>query len=590
MKILYIAIERQAAQRAAHALRGIGPQIALSWARTLASALRWIEDNRDVTAIVVEAEAQRHGLARFGEDVRAVGSTAPVVVVAREQADLAEAVNGALARGRAAARDADICTALQSRLFDLEASTESLTEQLRLTTAALADASGSRASLERLLADRDAELRTARARHDAAEQAAQQALAQAQEAIQLASARAREIGTLQQQIETLGRELPGVRAEADALRSQVTRIPLLQMQIEQDRKEAHSQFERTPYPLCRCTPNGSIMQANHSFARLLGYRKAEDLRETDLGSVFECANDFRWLIERSTQANTTEAVETTWKTTDRRRVHVRLHALAAATGSIEIAVENITGFREVEERLRLAQRMEAVGRLASEVAVTCESLLRDGEVSRVAGLLRQLSVYGDRQISALEPVSVEKVLRNLGPVLKRLAGDDVRIVLPKTSAPFEVDVDAERVERILVNVAGYARERMPHGGRIKIDLATTVVDRRFLARHPGVRPGTHVLLTVTEVRGTIRGVLPIRAHPEHESAAAAPAPKPGLDLGALLGLIADCEGHLWMAAEPSGNMTLKIYLPCRDAVAASETGAAPVRSGRGRQLARWFGH
>jgi hypothetical protein len=309
---------------------------------------------------------------------------------------------------------------------------------------------------------------------------------------------------------------------------------------------------------------------NHSFARLLGYRKADDLRDKDLATLFECGNDLRWLIECSTKAETADAVETTWQTTDQRRLHVRLFAHVATGGSIEIAVENITGLREVEDRLRQAHRMEAVGRLASEVAVNCESLLRDGEVTRAAGLLRQFSVYGDKQISALEPVSVQRVLRNLGPVLKRLAGDNVRFVLPNTSASFD--------------------DRMPHGGRVKIDLATTVVDRRFLARYPNVRPGAHVLLTVTEVRGAMRSVLTIaaRPHPKPETMPPTSAGS-GVDLGGLLGLIADCEGHLWMAAEPSGNMTLKIYLPCRESVAASE--AAPAaRAGRGSQLARWFRH
>jgi hypothetical protein len=285
-------------------------------------------------------------------------------------------------------------------------------------------------------------------------------------------------------------------------------------------------------------------------------------------------------------------VETTWTTAEGGRLHVRLHALASTRDAIEIAVENLTSLREVEARLRHAQRMEAVGRLASEVAVTCEALLRDGEVARVSGLLRQFAVYGDRQIDALEPVSVQKVLRNLGPVLKRVAGDDVRIVLPKSSASFEVDVEAERVERILVNVASYARQRMPQGGRIKIDLATTVLDLRFLASHPDVRPGSHVLLTITGVHGTIRKVPAIdtRANSERAGTPSSAASSPAVDLGALLGLIADCEGHLWMAAEPSGNMTLKIYLPSREAATSPAAAAAPARPGRARQLARWFGH
>ena len=676
MKILYIATERRAAQLAAHSLRELASDVALSWARSLASAVRWIHDNRDVTAVIVEAELQRQGSASFTESLRGLGVTAPVVVVAREQADLLQVVSGAVERTRAAARDAKICTALQTTLFELEsrllnaeesraseaAARLSLEQNLTDVEADRRDAdqrhatelgaaaqreealagrldreSTMRASLAReldetrakselehetlmrLLCERDAELEAQAARHLAAQQAANDALRQAEERHRLAAEAARrDEGRLRQEIDALQRELKVTGTEVEGLRSEATRIPLLQMEVEQGKKDARRQFERAPYPLCRCTRDGTITHVNHSLARLLGYRKADDLLNMEFSSVFECVNDLRWLIERSTNTEVAEAVETTWKTADRRRLHVRLHALTSIAGSIDIAVENITGLREVEERLRQAHRMEAVGRLASEVAVTCDSLLRDvaqgghqwldavsvdvaqrqlgemlfGEVTRAAGLLRQFAVYGDRQISALQPVSVQKVLRNLGPVLKLVAGEDVRIALPKTSAPFDVDVEAERVERILVNVASYARERMPHGGRIKIDLATTVVDRRFLASHPNVRPGPHVLLTVTEVRGSLRSVLPIQAQPERgpAGATASSSGKPGVDLGALLGLIADCEGHLWMAAEPSGNMTLKIYLPSREAVAGSDATAAPAQSGRGRQLARWFGH
>src|SRR5262249_6639033 len=154
------------------------------------------------------------------------------------------------------------------------------------------------------------------------------------------------------------------------------------------------------------------------------------------------------------------------------------------------------------------------------VAVTCTNLLRDvseearqwlaavesgtsqrrqaerllGEITRAASFLRQLSVYGEQQKNTLEPVNVSHVLRPLDPVLKQVAGDDIELVLPRTSRPVNVDVPVERVERVLVNVASYARQCMPFGGRLKIELARVVVDSRFLAKYPNVRPGSHALI------------------------------------------------------------------------------------------------
>jgi signal transduction histidine kinase len=158
-------------------------------------------------------------------------------------------------------------------------------------------------------------------------------------------------------------------------------------------------------------------------------------------------------------------------------------------------------------------------------------------------------------------------------VLKRLVGDQIELVLPKSAGPFPVDVDAERLERVLINVASYARERMPSGGQVSIDLATIAVGRRFVARYANVRPGDHVLITVTELpaAGELRG----DGEPSSGS-----ADKPGVDLGVLVGLIASCGGHLWLDAQPAGNMVVKIHLP--------KPPADKPTDNRGGRLSRWF--
>ena len=259
--------------------------------------------------------------------------------------------------------------------------------------------------------------------------------------------------------------------------------------------------------------------------------------------------------------------------------------------------------------------MEAVGRLASEVAVTCDTLLRDashdgqqwlatmdsdtlrhrgelllGEVTRAASFLRQLADYGKEQTNANQPVDVSKLLCDFELVLKRVAGGDIQFVLPKTSPPLTVDVDVERIERILVNVASYGRQRMPFGGQLEFELATVVIDRQFVATHPHVRPGAHVLITVTEVRATARPVPAdaLRYQPVGTDGSTPESGKPGVDLGVLMELIADCGGHLWMTADPPGNMVLKIHLPkCPSDIQIEQQ--RPTRVGRALSVGRLFG-
>ena len=458
-----------------------------------------------------------------------------------------------------------------------------------------------RASLETAVADRDGQLSAQAERHHVAEQIAQDALAELQQTLRQAlDAGGAEIARLQQEIDALRRELGATRTHAQALRGVAERVPDLQAQLERSQNEGRRHFERAPYALCRCSPSGAITDANHSFVTLLGYRRVDDVRSMAfVSAAFDTAGDLGWLLEHARTTRKTETVETQWKSRDGRRLVVRLQAFATATGSIEIVAEDVTDVRALEDRLRQAQRMEAVGRLAGEVAVTCDALLGDvardaqqwlgriggddamrrhaerllTDVTRAAGFLRQLGMYGDEQVRALEPVSAQRVLRDLAPVLKRLVGDEIALVLPKSAGSFNVDVDAARLERVLINVAGYARERIPAGGQVRIDLATTAVGRKFVARYSNVRPGDHVLITVTEIPAAAE----LRGDRDRSPRSSG---KPGVDLSVLVALIASCGGHLWLEAQPAGNMVVKIHLP--------KAPAATAADGRGGRLSKWF--
>ena len=465
-----------------------------------------------------------------------------------------------------------------------------------------------RGRLETALASRDWELRALDEQRRIETQTAQEALTRLRERYRQTVERSdADIAHLFRQNDAMRQELEATRKRADALRVDAVRVPGLEAQLDLSQKERRREFERAPYGLCRCTPDGVITDANHSFVTLLGRRRVEEVRDADFAAaVADCAGDVSWLLERARTTRKTEAIETRWKNRDGRQLVVRLQAFAATTGSIEVVAEDVTELRTLEERLRQTQRMEAVGRLASEVAVNCDALLRDvirgandwvgavahdttlrrqgerlaADAARAAALLRQLGAYGDHQARALEPVSAQRVLRDLAPVLKRVVGDDIELVLSKSSGPFYVDVTSERLERVLINVAGYARQRMINGGSMKIDLATTAVGRRFVARYPNVRPGDHVLITVTEMPGS--------AAIGSREGAAGTFDKVGVDLGALVELIGSCGGHLWMEAQPAGNMVVKIHLPKRSTGEAVDTNRFEAPAERGGRLARWF--
>jgi PAS domain S-box-containing protein len=388
-------------------------------------------------------------------------------------------------------------------------------------------------------------------------------------------------------------------AERDA------RIAVAEKQLDESRQELRRQFQHAPLALWRCTRDGALTHANRALADLVGYRQSDELLGADfVKTVFESTDDLAWLIERCLGTKARQSVETTWKRKNGEHLVVRLTAVESAPDLLEIAVEDVTNVHVLEDKLAQSHRMESVGRLASEIAITCRKTLRDvhedgqewltavsddtrlrkqgerllGEVTRAASYLEQLAAHGDEQTSALKPVELNRVLRDLKPVLKHVAGDDVDFELSKMSSPLNVDIKADRVERLLVNLASYGRERMPSGGRLRIELATVVVDQKFIAQHPNVRRGRHALITVTAVR---------RATPE-STPSEVESEKPGVDLGALQELLRECGGHLWLTVDPPGNMVVKIRLPLRvsDDRAHPTTSDAPTS--REGVMARWF--
>ena len=384
----------------------------------------------------------------------------------------------------------------------------------------------------------------------------------------------------------------------------------LRNQLDTSENENRRQFEETPVPLIRCTRDLGVAGVNRAFGALVGYREHSELRDQSVVARFESRDDLNWVIERAVNSEKIESVETTCLRKDGARVAVRLSACRSASGLIEIAAEDLTVVRVLEDKLREAHRMEAVGRLSSEIAVTCEKLLRDiyrdaqrlltmmtgsdaqhssdtllEDVTRVSSFLNRLVAFGHEQEAALAKIDLNRILRDLEPVLRQVAGDAVALELKKATSPVNVDVTAERVERLLVNVASYGRERMPHGGRLRIELSTVVVDGKFIAQHPDVRQGLHALITVTEVAHAA----PQRSMLEHVSEPDAPlaSERPGVDLGALQELISECGGHLWITAEPGGSMVVKMRLPLR---AAWESQAdKQARRGLGRMTARLLG-
>jgi PAS domain S-box-containing protein len=128
------------------------------------------------------------------------------------------------------------------------------------------------------------------------------------------------------------------------------RIADVEKRLDDTERELRRQFQHAPLPVWRCTREGAFSDANQALAKLVGYRQPDELRHADfVKTVFESTDDLSWLIERCLATKAKESVETAWKRRSGEHMVVRLSAVECPPDLIEIAVEDVTNVRVLED-------------------------------------------------------------------------------------------------------------------------------------------------------------------------------------------------------------------------------------------------
>jgi two-component system cell cycle sensor histidine kinase/response regulator CckA len=255
-------------------------------------------------------------------------------------------------------------------------------------------------------------------------------------------------------------------------------------------------------------------------------------------------------------------------------------------------MRDITERRRLEEQLRQAQKMEAVGQLAGGVAHDFNNLLtviggyseiarrRIGagpggaellEVERAAEratqLTKQLLAFSRQQVLDPVPLSLADVASGLVPMLRRLIGEDIEIAMLTDSGMPPVLADRAQIEQVLVNLAVNARDAMPTGGTLTIETRAAALDAGYAEQHPGVEPGDFVCLTVTDTGiGMTSETLSRAFDPFFTTKEVGQGT--GLGLATVHGIVNQSGGHIRVYSEPALGTSFKIYLPVTGAEAA----------------------
>ncbi len=260
---------------------------------------------------------------------------------------------------------------------------------------------------------------------------------------------------------------------------------------------------------------------------------------------------------------------------------------------------DITEQRQLEEQLRHAQKMEAIGTLAGGVAHDFNNILtvvtsyaellsrteddveRRSDLDEIAAaarratlLTRQLLTFSRKTIAEPQSISVSYVVARLGGMLRRLLKENIRIVPRLADDVAPILGDANQLEQVVMNLVINAADAMPDGGTLVIETQNIELDDEYARAHGGVTPGRYVMLAVTDT-GT--GIDPSIIDKIYEPffTTKPPGHGTGLGLASTYAIVKEAGGHIWAYSEPGQGTTFKVYFPWER---RTQTSPAPALS------------
>ena len=366
-------------------------------------------------------------------------------------------------------------------------------------------------------------------------------------------------------------------------------------------------FEDHPQPMWILDPSGQrFLGVNAAARKLYGYSTIEFTHIT-MGDL-QSAEDARRFLSHFHDKVGAAAIEWRHRTKDGQwlEIEIALHEIQYGGESAELAVlMDITGRRKLEDQLRQAQKMEALGLLTGGVAHDFNNLLtiitgysqlilgklREDDpnrhsaeqivkaAERAGELTRRLLVFSRRRVLQAKVLDLNEVVTSLSTMVQRLLGEEIELHLDLASELGSIHADSSRLEQVLLNLAANSRDAMPRGGTLTIETANVTMERAGAA----VKPGSYVVLTVMDTGEGMDAATQAQAFEPFFTTKGAGSGT-GLGLYTVSGIVKQSGGAVELSSKLGGGTRFRIFLPRVDRVVAAVKPEAPkVAAPRGAE-------
>ncbi len=262
-------------------------------------------------------------------------------------------------------------------------------------------------------------------------------------------------------------------------------------------------------------------------------------------------------------------------------------------------IRDLTSRHRIEEELRQAHKMEAVGQLTGGIAHDFNNLLTvvsgnlemierrltddrarallreaQGAAEDGAKLTAQLLAFGRKQPLNAKLADVGQLVSRFSDLLRRALGETIELRTIVSGAPGAALVDASQLQNALLNLALNARDAMPRGGRLTVEVSAAKLDADYASMYPEVRTGSYVLISVTDTGAGMPAEVRQRAFEPFFTTKGVGAGT-GLGLSMVYGFTKQSGGHVQIYSEVGQGTSVRLFLPAASLV-ASQPEPVPV--------------